>query len=358
MGGCEKPLVVIVGDGAYAPLLGDMYAVRCMNDHGEAVAMALEQSPALIIVDASSSDSDEKSIIYELRTHEALADVPILAMSDSSNPDISARLLAMGAQEVVRRPWVPSEISSRVAGLIDIHRMRRVLRTNNAVVNFAGHQLRTPLSVLLLQIHLLEQACAGVRVPSVDEGLLRVRRSGHRIAQLIDTLLAWTRVASGRFSAHPEECELKELICQIAGDFSDDARNGDHPMNVRGTACTVSTDKAMVRLVLANMLEQAIAAQPDDSVTVDIETSVQLARVAVRMSNEPWSVEQRAVAFGSSERNLRTGGASSSGLDLYVLRELARALGGDLTVENDADQAYLLFTLTRSTTAQQLARTR
>lgn len=101
MGGCEKPLVVIVGDGAYAPLLGDMYAVRCMNDHGEAVAMALEQSPALIIVDASSSDSDEKSIIYELRTHEALADVPILAMSDSSNPDISARLLAIDRKSVV-----------------------------------------------------------------------------------------------------------------------------------------------------------------------------------------------------------------------------------------------------------------
>ncbi|MEP7189033.1 MAG: response regulator [Roseiflexaceae bacterium] len=105
-------------------LLNDLgFAVVEAADGNEAVRLARQCRPALILLDLCMPGIDGWEVAAQLRADPALEDVPILAMTAySASSAVRAALLA-GCQLVVAKPFELHDITRMIAALMVPHGM-------------------------------------------------------------------------------------------------------------------------------------------------------------------------------------------------------------------------------------------
>lgn len=80
------------------------YQVLEASDGEQAVRMASEEHPALILMDLSLPKLDGLSATREIRKKRSLRDIPIVAVSAHDSPQTRAEALAAGCNEYVTKP--------------------------------------------------------------------------------------------------------------------------------------------------------------------------------------------------------------------------------------------------------------
>ena len=80
------------------------YQVLEASDGEQAVRMASEQRPALILMDLSLPKLDGLSATREIRKKRGLRNIPIVAVSAHDSPETRAEALAAGCNEYVTKP--------------------------------------------------------------------------------------------------------------------------------------------------------------------------------------------------------------------------------------------------------------
>ena len=101
-----------------------------------------------------------------------------------------------------------------------------------------------------------------------------------------------------------------------------------------GESLTATAEFRRVLQVLLNLVGNAIRYSPQGSqIWLRLERIDNLARITVADQGQGIDEDQQARMFEKFER-LGRSGDGGSGLGLYISRRLARAMGGDLTVES------------------------
>lgn len=91
------------------------YAVETASDGGIALARAIEQPPDLLITDALMPVLDGWSLVRELKSRPALADVPVIFLSALSSEEDRVRGLRLGADAYITKPFRYEEIDLRIS---------------------------------------------------------------------------------------------------------------------------------------------------------------------------------------------------------------------------------------------------
>ena len=203
----------------------------------------------------------------------------------------------------------------------------------------ASHQLRTPLAVL--QLH----AESGLKgdVPA-REALASIADTTGRTSRVVHQLLMWNRAQSdhGDLVQVAEDMELRSLMQDVAVELSPllARRQLDFSLDAPDAAANWHGQRWMVEEILKNLLTNAIQHTPDKS-----ELGMRL-RESLDAARSGWELEvwdsgaglSRAVADRLFEPFI-TGGGKGAGLGLAICRDLALALGGELSVRNRAEES-------------------
>ncbi|MGI6316674.1 MAG: response regulator transcription factor [Christensenellales bacterium] len=113
----SNPLILVIEDDVFIHdliaenLRSSNYRVLSAYEGREGLAMAVEQSPDVILLDLGLPDMDGLDIIRSLRT---ASQVPILVISARSHEGDKVEALDLGADDYVTKPFSPSELSARV----------------------------------------------------------------------------------------------------------------------------------------------------------------------------------------------------------------------------------------------------
>ncbi len=99
-------------------ILDDKYSVVEASDGEEALLMAFESSPQLVILDIHMPKRDGFSVVKELRKEPALQDVPIMALTASASLDEKDRILNSGFDACFVKPIGPQKLREAVASLL------------------------------------------------------------------------------------------------------------------------------------------------------------------------------------------------------------------------------------------------
>jgi len=103
----DLPLILIVDDSPVqrklmaAALKASGYSVVAGENGREGVELALQHQPALILMDISMPEMDGLSATRELRTYPDMAEVPILALTATTDPDELAEALRAGYSDSI-----------------------------------------------------------------------------------------------------------------------------------------------------------------------------------------------------------------------------------------------------------------
>lgn len=116
-------LLLVEDDPSLAELLeyrfqAEGYAVRSTADGDEALVMAAEDAPDLVILDWMIEGTSGIEVCRRLRRDKATAHVPIIMLTARESEDDRIRGLDTGADDYVTKPFSPRELMARVAAVL------------------------------------------------------------------------------------------------------------------------------------------------------------------------------------------------------------------------------------------------
>lgn len=265
------------------------------------------------------------------------------AMDDARNLLIAAALIAV--------------VMFSAFGFIDSRRVRRefhleagktraaerTAHQRGEMVNFASHELRNPLTVLMMSTELLAQAARDRGDPELEEMASDAHSAALRSQALVEELLDLGRLDADRLTLALSTTAIRpELDAAIEVTAT---RHGYRPVFIDGgPEISVVADARRLRVILRNVLDNAFKYSPPGSpVRVSIARDDGLVTVEVRDEGEGVPVADRERIFERFERRAETEHIAGVGIGLYLSRELARRMEGDLCVEeSDSGTAFRL----------------
>jgi signal transduction histidine kinase len=237
---------------------------------------------------------------------------------------------AAGAGDLTVRADVdgPPEVRS-LAGRFNqmVGRLGELVRSQEAFVADASHQLRTPLAALRLRLENLEGDIEGAGQPQLETAIGEV----DRLNRLVDGLLVLARADRGATTA--ERIDLAGLVHDRVGLWAAlaDEQSVHVVADVVGSLSVQATPGRLDQ-VLDNLVENALAVSPVDStITITARATAGGAELHVRDQGPGLSDEDRARAFDRFWRSERTT-TDGTGLGLAIVKRLVESDGGTITL--------------------------
>lgn len=199
-------------------------------------------------------------------------------------------------------------------------------------IDSAAHQLRTPLAALNLQAQLISEEDDPVeRLAQVQ----LLREGVARASDLTEQLLTLARLGPqfNRDVATDLRAEAAAALAEVAVV----ATAKGVALALEGEAPTVKGDPALVRLILANLIENAVTYAPAGSeVQVQLSEDRRLGWVTVSDRGPGIPPSERARVFQRFFRGASAKGLGS-GLGLAIVEEAARVMNGRLALDDRDD---------------------
>lgn len=195
-----------------------------------------------------------------------------------------------------------------------------------------AHQLRTPLSAILLQCDFLREE---LPPGEAEEGLAQIETQTGRIRWLVEALLRLSRLDAGVVPFEKKEHPARQVLQRAAGGLAElylkrgVELQADCP---EGLFCVC--DLEWTAEALANLFKNAAEHTPPGG-RVRVECSCQALYFEFRVQNEGSAIPEEELPR-LFERFWRGASASpgSVGIGLPLARSIARGQQGDVTAEN------------------------
>lgn len=222
---------------------------------------------------------------------------------------------------------------------------RRAEEANVSKVDFLramSHEMRTPLNAIGGYVQLLRLGARGALSPDVQRDLERMDRNNRHVTRLINEVLHFAKLEAGRIEFTPQRLVLSRLMGEL-DDFVDPGHAEGHRLTIEPCAPDVTAwaDPDKVTQILVNLISNAIKHTPRGT-SIEVSCSDlpgMNAQVTIRVHDDGPGIEpdQQSVIFEpfvQVERALNHP-VDGLGLGLAIARDLARGMGGELSVTSE-----------------------
>jgi PAS domain S-box-containing protein len=229
----------------------------------------------------------------------------------------------------------------------DATEARELERLKDDFVATVSHELRTPLTpikgwaVTLLQLgdHLSHE--------QREEGVQAILRHAERLERLITNILEVSKVERGLADRRTAIVDVSAVVEKTVGDFQTENEHREVVLHVDGNNHRTRGDEVWVEQILSNLLSNAMKYSPADQ-PVEVNVSEANGSIEVSVTDRGPGIPEFEVEriFERFKRlgDHMTRSQGGTGLGLYIARQLARAIGGELSVCSAAGQGAT-FTL-------------
>jgi PAS domain S-box-containing protein len=202
-----------------------------------------------------------------------------------------------------------------------------------------SHELRTPLNAIGGYAQLIELGVRGPITPEQLEDLRRVQASQRHLLGLINEVLNYAKLETGVVHYDVEPVRMRDVLAGAEALVSPQGRAKGLTLAVAECPpeVVVRADAEKLRQILVNLLSNAVKfTGPGGRVTLACEVIGERLHVTVQDTGIGIEADQIGRIFDPfvQVRSDLTRTAEGTGLGLAISRDLARGMGGDLTVES------------------------
>jgi signal transduction histidine kinase len=220
-----------------------------------------------------------------------------------------------------------------------------------------SHELRTPLNAIAGYVDLLD---AGIHGPLTDDqrrDLQRVKRNQETLLRLIEDVLDFTKLESGRLEFRIDDVPLDDLLRSLEAFIAPNLAKKNITFALRSCGADVRAraDRGKLEQILLNLLSNAVKFTQTGRIEVRCVVEDGMLRVEVSDTGRgirPDQLESIFEPFVQAEQHL-TRTAEGTGLGLSISRQLARGMGGDVTVASEPGKGST-FTLSLPRSPQEI----
>ena len=203
----------------------------------------------------------------------------------------------------------------------------------------ASHELKTPLMVLRAGVEraLVHPGTPPEILQSLDETLAQI----NQMTEMVESLLTLARADEGRAPLAVEECDLRELVVDVAetAGMLGEGVGVTEVHTVPDKPVLLAVDRGRIRELLLNMVTNAIKYTPQGgTVSLNLEQDDESVTLSVRDSGigiAPGDLPHIFERFWRADpARSRTGDRPGVGLGLAITKWIAEAHGGSITVQS------------------------
>ena len=206
------------------------------------------------------------------------------------------------------------------------------------LLNYVAHELRNPLAVVKGFAVTLKDAGESIPPAAAERCVNGILKGVEGLEELIETMLMTRSLEGGQLPLELHRIELRDLVQETAEDLSVLMAPRRMTLAVdKGPSVPVVADRGKVKQIVTNLIANAVKFGPRGS-TVDIEVGKDDGRAFVCVRDEGPGIppERAEEAFAKYAR--LDADKAGLGLGLYISRGLARAHGGELSLDGGDDQ--------------------
>lgn len=201
----------------------------------------------------------------------------------------------------------------------------------NDFMGIAAHDLRNPLTIIISYAEIMRE---GSHLEMSAKLAQSIYEAGSRMRDLITNLLDANAIEEGNISCKIEPCEVAPLVAQsVEQNQINAARKETEILTSIPAGLTARTDRSTTVQILDNLISNALKyAPPKTRVFIDAQRDSRQVFISVKDEGPGISDEDQQKLFGKFTRLTArpTGGESSTGLGLSIVKRLAEAMHGSV----------------------------
>ncbi len=268
-------------------------------------------SPAFLIVPLSSTDVSTGTLTLSFVGRDSPPGPTEISMAED---------LAMQASAAIER--------ARVHALT-----QTALSSRDDSFAAAAHELGNPLNALLLQVNAVIRT-AGLELRTLAR-IFAMERLIKQLVNLNHRMLDTSRLAPGQFQLRLENVDLTSVVQDVLANDADQLAWSKCSVSFSSPGPVIGRwDRLRLEQVVSNLVSNAMKYGYGGAISVSIEATSDLARLAVRDSGIGIAANDHERIFERFERAASVECSTSLGLGLWVVRQVVSALGGTVRVDS------------------------
>jgi signal transduction histidine kinase len=229
--------------------------------------------------------------------------------------------------------------------------LRRSNEFKNEILGTVAHDLRNPLGVILGRAELMKElvAMTPVQVEKITDQLGHIRASAGQMTELVNDLISDAMMDAHNIAIRREQVDLVRMLGEIVAANRGPAEKKKQTIQLVAPAHqTWSCDPDRLREAVDNLVSNAIKYSP---VGGNIELTMSLAdeSILIRVADEGAGLSEEDISrlFGRFQRlSARpTGGESSTGLGLSIVKRIIELHGGSVGAQSPGPGRGATFTI-------------
>ena len=311
--------------------------------------------PDLVLMDVLMPEMDGFEVVKRLRDQPATAQIPVIFVTEIAVDDESLlKGMELGAVDFVDKNIDPKVLRARVRNFMRFVDMRRQLQADYDAMaekaqlreqaeNITRHDLKGSLAGIVSMVQAL--ADDDDMTPRHVEQLRMVEQTARQVMNMVNLAAELYKIEIGNFKLRPTPVEIGDILRRIVelsrSGFSEKSLaivvDTDTPIGTETPKA--QGDDMLCYSLFQNLIKNACEAAPQGTRVVVTLKDEEPLRVLVQNTGAV-APDMRERFFNKFATSGKTGG---SGLGTYSARMLAKAQGGDITMDtSDTDNSTTL----------------
>lgn len=346
----------------------DRMAVQRMLRASELQASVVEAGDALsalevllsepfdcVLLDFHLPRLDGLAVLQRLRA--MAVDTPVIMLTGQGDEALAVELMKAGASDYVAKSNLsPQRLTTGILAALKLHEAQQAARKAEELlrqqvqfaqmfVGIASHDLRNPMSVIMLNAALLERSS---QMPAeLRPCVARIKTSGNRALRLIHDLLDFTQARlGGGIPVSRTPINLHAVVQETLDEIRLAYPDREVVFEASGDGEGIWDADRIGQLVMNLVTNALVHGAPHTAVTLRIAGDGDTLTLAVHNEGEPIPPQSRETLFEPLRRGTQRQGVPSGniGLGLFIVEQIARAHAGEVTLAS-SDDAGTTFTV-------------
>jgi len=331
------------------------FNVDVTSDGESGLKIAEESHPDYIICDLMMSEMDGYEFCRKLRSNSETEGIPVMILSAKTDGDAKKMSYKNGAQAFVEKPFVGKKIATMIMLALEMELPdndeppdKDLNRKKSEFISAVSHELRTPMTSIKSAVCLIGDGTLGPLNEEQKDFFSLLERNVLRLTKLIDEILSFSRIESGRLTLSVADVNVNKVLSSIVNAFYLKVEENRNllQLKVPSTDVFVRCDEEKFRMILYYLLDNAINHNPENTpVEVGVSCDGGYVRIYVKDQGQGIPSEDVDSVFDRFHQvNRQVGdGSKGIGLGLAISKGLVEAHESTLEVDSVVGEGSTFF---------------